>query len=139
MEEEPPPMPIMDQDTTSPELIAEQINPEMVDQAQALNDEGVFDTAALAMLASSPILQDLVATYVPNLEKAIDNLGRILITLWLKEDETKENIGDEAFLSIEDKLRTVFKGLGEAVLTLSHNAMNNPAKMTKEKMVMRGQ
>jgi hypothetical protein len=121
---EPPPMPMMDQETVSPEMVAQQINPQMVDQAAAFNDQGMFDTAAVAMLAAAPVLQDIVSAYVPNLEKAVDNLGRVLLTLWMKEKETKSAIGDEEFISLEDKLRTVFKNMGDIVLGLSHNAMN---------------
>lgn len=118
----PPPLPVMDQETTSPEMIAQQINPEMVDQTEDLQNRGLFDAAAVGMLAEAPLLQEIVATYVPNLEKAIDNLGRILTTLWMKEDETKRAIGDEMFIKLEEKLRNVFKNLGEIVLDLSHNA-----------------
>jgi hypothetical protein len=118
----PPPPPMMDQESTSPEMIAQQINPGMVDQAEDFQSRGLFDAAAVGMLAEAPLLQEIVSTYVPNLEKAIDNLGRILTTLWMKEDETKNAIGDEMFIKLEEKLRNVFKNLGEIVLDLSHNA-----------------
>lgn len=125
-EEPPPPMPIMDQgENLTPEMVAEQINPEMIDQAEDLQDQGIFDTAAISMLAASPVLQDVVSTYVPNMEKCLDNVGRVLLTLWLTEGDTKEAIGDEAFVILEDKLRTVFKSLGEAIINLSQNAVSN--------------
>ena len=118
----PPPPPVMDQEATSPEMIAQQINPGMIDQAEEFQNRGLFDAAAVGMLAEAPLLQEIVATYVPNLEKAIDNLGRILTALWMKEDETKKAIGDDMFIKLEEKLRNVFKNLGEIVLDLSHNA-----------------
>ena len=123
-QEPPPPSPMMDEQgmNMSPDAVAQQIHPELVDQAQGLQDQGVFDTAAIAMLASAPILQDIVSAYLPNLEKAVDNLGRVLLTLWLKETETKESIGDEAFAQLEEKLRGVFKNIGEVVLELGQNA-----------------
>lgn len=126
-EEQPPPMPMMDQDTISPEMIAQQINPDMVDQAADFNDQGIFDASAIAMLAAAPILQDIVSTYVPNMEKALDNLGRVLLTIWMKETELKNTVGDEAFLNLENKVSSVFKNLGETILVLTHNATNiNP-------------
>lgn len=126
MEEEPPATPMMDVgENMNPEMIAQQINPEMVDQAEGLQDQGVFDTAAISMLASSPVLQDVVSTYVPNMEKCLDNIGRVLLTLWMTESDTKEAIGDEAFVALEDKLRTVFKALGDVIITLSQNAVSN--------------
>jgi hypothetical protein len=134
----PPPMPMMDEQqmNLSPESIMEQINPELAEQAGDLQDRGTFDTAAIGMLASAPILQDIVSAYVPNLEKAVDNLGRVLLTLWMKEKETKESIGDEAFISLEEKLRAVFKNLGDVVLELSHNAMNGSDEAENAQMTM---
>lgn len=125
-EEPPPPMPMMDSgENVNPQMVAEQINPEMVDQAEGLQDQGVFDTAAISMLASSPVLQDVVATYVPNMEKCLDNIGRVLLTLWMTEADTKDAIGDEAFVILEDKLRAVFKSLGDVIIVLSQNAVSN--------------
>ena len=124
-EEEPPPTPTMTEEALSPESIAQQINPQMAQQAAGLKDQGVFDTAALATLAAAPMLQDMVSTYVPNLEKALDNLGRILLTLWMREGDVKDNIGSDTFIYMEDKLRNVFKGLGEVVLTINKNAVSS--------------
>lgn len=118
--------PVMAQEAVNPEMVAQQINPGMVDQVTDLQERGIFDTAAIGMLAESPLLQDIVSSYVPNLEKGVDNLGRILLTLWVKEEQTKQAIGDEAFIALEDKLRSVFKNLGAIVLDLSHNATSTP-------------
>jgi hypothetical protein len=123
-EEQPPPMPFMTQETMNPEMIAQQINPQMVDQAADLQDQGVFDTAAIAMLAASSALQDVVASYIPDMERCLDKMERTVLTMWMKEPELKKAIGDEAFISIEDKLRSVNKNLGEVILSLSHTALN---------------
>lgn len=132
----PPPMPMMDTEALTPELIAEQINPDMVGDVELFQDEGMFDTAAIAMLAAAPVLQEIVATYVPNLETALDNLGRVLLTLWMKEKETKEAVGDEQFISLEEKLRAVFKNMGDIVLALSHNAVNAQSEAEKAQEMM---
>lgn len=96
----------------------------------------MFDTAAIAMLAAAPVLQDIVASYVPNMEKAVDNLGRVLLTLWMKEKETREALGDDEFISLEDKLRTVFKNMGDVVLDLSHSAMAVQSDADKAQVMM---
>ena len=59
----------------------------------------------------------------PNLEKILDNLGRILLTLWLQEKDAKEQLGDEVFIGLEDKLRTVFKNMGDVILNINQNAI----------------
>jgi hypothetical protein len=131
----PPPNPVMNEGSMSPEMIAGQINPELAQQAGELNDEGVFDTAAIAMLAAAPVLQDIVASYIPNLEKSLDNLGRILLTLWMKEEDTKEAVGDEAFIAMEEKLRNVFKNLGDAIISINQNAVNVQQGLEQAQMV----
>jgi hypothetical protein len=133
----PPPMPMMENNgMITPEEVSQQINPGMMDQAADFQDQGMFDTAAIAMLAAAPVLQDIMASYVPNLEKGVDNLGRVLLTLWMKEKETKEAVGDEQFIALEDKIRTVFKTLGDVVLSLSHNAVNAQSEAERAQEMM---
>lgn len=133
-EEAPPP--VMATEPTSPEEVAGQINPMMVDGAAQLQDQGVFDAAAISMLASSPALQDIVATYLPNLEKAVDNIGRVLLTMWLQEEEIKASLGDEQFIHLEDGLRKVFKDLGEVVIDVSQNANPDVSREVEQETMM---
>jgi hypothetical protein len=63
----------------------------------------------------------MVSTYIPNLEKSLDNIGRVLLTLWMDESKIKEDIGDETYIGLEDNLRTVFKGLGQLILKINSN------------------
>lgn len=130
-EEQPPMMPMMSEEPISAEMVANQINPEMMEQADELHDQGVFDTTAMSMLGASSGLQDLVSTYIPNMERCLDSLGRVIVTFWRKEKETRESIGDEQFIEIEDKLRTVFRNLGETVLSISHNATSGQDDITR--------
>lgn len=123
-DEMPPPTPYMDTESTlNPETVANQINPEMVDMVEDFQGQDIFDAGAVSMLSSAPILQEVVSSYVPNLEKSLDNLGRILLTLWLQEKDAKEQLGDEVFVSLEDKLRTVFKSMGDVILSINQNAI----------------
>lgn len=134
-EEPPPPMPVMEGDVPDPNTLDQEINPEMIEQVDSLQDEGVFDTAAISMLSASPGLQSIVASYIPNMEKCVDNLGRVLLTLWLTEGDTRNNLGDETFVMLEDKLRTVFKGLGDTILSISHNALASGSDDMQNKRV----
>jgi TolA-binding protein len=123
-DEMPPPMPHMDTEgAMNPETVADQINPEMVDMVEDFQGQDLFDAGAVGMLSSAPVLQEVVSSYVPNLEKSLDNLGRILLTLWLQEKDAKEQLGDEVFVSLEDKLRTVFKSMGDVILSVNQNAI----------------
>ena len=122
---EPPPMPVMNEETpSSEEMVASQIHPELAEQAADLHDKGMFDTSVLSVMAAAPLMREVVSTYIPNLEKALDNLGRIQLTLWISEPDTKAAIGNDSFVLIENKLRSVFKGLGEVVLQINRNALD---------------
>lgn len=120
---EPPPPAMMSNEPSTPEEIAAQVNPQFMEQAGQLQDEGAFDAAALASMAQSPSVRDLVAAYVPNLERALDNLGRIMITLYMDEARIKDQVGNETFVALEDNLRNTFKGLGDLLLKINQNAV----------------
>jgi hypothetical protein len=118
----PPPMAMMGPDGPSAQALESQINPQFLAQAAALQSGDVFDAAALSSLAQSPAVKELVGQYLPNLEKALDNLGRVLLSLWLQEPTLKGEIGEAAFADLEDNLQSTFKNLGDLVLKLSQSA-----------------
>jgi hypothetical protein len=60
-----------------------------------------------------------VQVYTPSLEKAMDNLGRMLLLFYMKENEIKQQIGAENYEETEQKIRDVFKGIGDAVVALN--------------------
>jgi len=121
-QEQPPPA-MMSAEDGDPSTLAQQVNPQFMEQAGSLNDAGVFDAATLASMAQSPVLRDLVQAYMPNLEKSLDNIGRILLTLWMDESHIKEDMGADTYVGLEDNLRTVLKGLGELILKVNQNAL----------------
>jgi hypothetical protein len=102
--------------------IQNQVNPQFLEQAGALNDANAFDAAAIASMAQSASFRDMVVDYVPTLERGLDNLGRIMLSLWLQESELKEQIGEEEYADLEDNLRAVFDGLGNLILQINRNA-----------------
>lgn len=117
-----PPMAMMSEDGLNGGSIQNQINPQFLDQASQLAGSDMFDAAAVSALAQSPMVKELVGQYVPNLERALDNLGRILLTLWMQEGALKSELGEEAYSELEDKLLSTHKDMGELVLRLSQNA-----------------
>ena len=118
---------VMQTETPSAMEIQQQVNPQFLEQAGQFNDQGVFDAAAIASIGHSPSFRDMVVDYVPTLERALDNLGRIMLTLWMQEGELKQQFGDEEFSKIEDNLRAVHEGLGELILQMNRNAIVMPA------------
>ena len=114
-----PPMAMMPPDGPNAQTLPQEVNPHFLDQAAQLHSADMFDAAAVATLAQSPALHGVVGQYLPNLEKAVDNLARVLLTLWMQESDLKPQIGEQTFSGLEDSLQTVFKGLGDLVLRLS--------------------
>jgi hypothetical protein len=117
------PMAMMTADDGSIESVQNQINPQFLEQAASLQDSGIFDAAALASMAQAPSLKELTAAYIPNLEKALDNLGRVLLTLYMDESRIKADLGVETFLTVEENLRNTFKGLGELLLKINQSTV----------------
>ncbi len=95
-----------------------EVNPQFLQQASALPPD-VFDVAAVAALVQSPELHAVVGQHLPNLEKAVDNLARVLLTLWMQESDLKVRIGESVFEGLEQNLSSTFKGLGDIVLRLA--------------------
>lgn len=113
-----PPMASMTEEP-SPDNIQSQINPQFLDAASQLNDDNVFDAAAVASIAQQKNLGHLTQAYTPSLEKALDNLGRTLLLFYVNEAELKESMGQDAFNDTEEKLRDTFKGLGDVMLNIN--------------------
>ena len=125
---------VMQTETPSSMEIQQQVNPQFLEQAGQLNDQGVFDAAAISSIGQSPSFRDMVVDYVPTLERALDNLGRIMLTLWMQEGELKQQFGDEEFSKMEDNLRAVHEGLGELILQMNRNAIVMPTSQSSSGM-----
>jgi len=120
--QQPPPMAMMGPDGPSDASLDSEVNPQFLDQAAALNSDDVFDAAAVSSLAQSPAVKEMVSQYLPNLEKALDNIARVQLSLWMQEPELKTDIGEQAYSTLEDSLRSTFKGMGDLVLKLSQGS-----------------
>lgn len=127
--EEPPPQASLDDNQLTPELAESQINPQFLDQAQELNDEQVFDAAAVASIVNMKDLSQLATAYVPNLEKALDNLGRLRLQFAIKEPEFKKMIGTDEYLRTEQNMKDVFNGLGDAIMNVNRATMFSSSPM----------
>lgn len=119
MQPPPPPRAMMDESRLRPGNIEQQVNPQFLDQAAQLQDGDVFDVAAVSMLAKQKNLAGLLTAYVPNLEKALDNLARIRLQLAIKENDYKESIGNDKIVGVDQLLKDTFHNLGDAILQIA--------------------
>jgi len=102
----------------NPAMFEQDVNPDHLGDAQALNDQGVFDAAAVASLANVRSVKDLLQNYTPVLDNALDRLGRSLLLLYVKGREIRERIGEEAYTQLEQKVRDTFRMLGESLMSI---------------------
>ncbi len=99
------------------------INPQFMEAAADLRDAGVFDTAAVASLVQSPELTELAAQYLPDLEKSLDGMGRIYLSLIMKQEELRAEIGEDDFSTLLSKMKQVFRGLGDLIIRLDRHTL----------------
>jgi hypothetical protein len=103
-----------------------------MDAAAKLKDPAAFEATAIGAMSADSSLRESVADYMPTLEEALDNLGRILFTMWLQEAVLREEMGDEAYTDVESQLLTVFQNLGSLILKINQTAM--PVKPEDEEI-----
>jgi len=117
------------------EQMAQQAGP-MMEGAAGLAPFGsaeasdAFESTAIGSMATNPDLRGIVSLYLPALEDSIDHLARILLTLWMQEDQYRTELGEKDFSELEERLRTVFGNLGKLVLRINQTAM--AAKLNNE-------
>ena len=118
MEQGQPPPPVMPEGPVSEQNLEQQMNPNFLQDAASLQDARIFDAAAIASMVKQKGMRDILQNYLPSVEKAMDNLGRMLLLFYMKEGEIKQQVGAEVFEETENKIRDVFRGMGDALLAL---------------------
>ena len=104
------------------EQLAGQAGPDMA-QAAELNDPEAFEATAIGSMATNSDLSETVSNYVPSLENALDSLGRVMLSLWMREHELRPELGEQDFSDLERRLRTVFTNLGSVILKINQTAL----------------
>jgi hypothetical protein len=99
------------------------VDPSLMQGAAGMADPEMFDAAAIGSLAEHSSMKDLIGNYVPTLEKSVDHVGRILLTMWMKGHELRTEMGEENYSNLEDRLRNMFRGLGDVILRLNKDSL----------------
>ena len=123
----PPPPPVMTEEIT-PENVQAQINPQFLNNVAELQSADIFDASSIATLGARPEIWELVQAYIPGLYRALDSMARVLLLIYMKETKIKEELGSQGHNDLEQKVRTTFKGLGDAILAL--NRVTDPSSGT---------
>ena len=104
----------------------------MMDEAAKLNDPDAFESTAIGAMSADSDLRQAVSDYIPAMEETLDNLGRLVMTLWMQEDKLQEELGEDDFVDIESRLLSVFKNLGSLILRINQTAMPGRSNSEEE-------
>ena len=83
----------------------------------------MFDQAAIGGLAKVYDTASVVDSYIPDFMDTIDRLGRILFLFYWKHEDFNQRYGSDDVVQMEDRIRNVFKQMGELTLQLKEKAV----------------
>lgn len=95
----------------------------LAEEAAKAGQRHVFDQAAIGGLVKVYDTANVVDSYIPDFMDTIDRLGRILFLFYWKHEDFNQRYGSDDVVQMEDKLRNVFKQLGELTLNLKEKAV----------------
>jgi hypothetical protein len=93
---------------------------QIMEEAARANDQMVLDSSMAATLLSDADMPELTLEYLPKLETSLDSIGRILLTIQMKQELLTEKVGLEEFAKLESSLKRVSIGLGDIILRLKN-------------------
>lgn len=105
---------------------------DMANQAAQAGQKNIFDHASVGGLSKIYDTGAVLDSYVPELMKALDRLGRILFLFYWKNEDFAERYGSNDLAEMEDLIRNVFKSFGELVLQLRKKAIDKEDANTVE-------
>ena len=95
----------------------------LAEDAAAAGQRHVFDQAAIGGLVKVFDTANIVDSYIPDFMDTIDRLGRILFLFYWKHEDFNQRYGSDDVVQMEDRLRNVFKQMGELTLQLKEKAV----------------
>lgn len=97
---------------------------QLAQQAAQAGQKQVFDHATIGGLAGLYDTSATIDSYVPELSKALDRIGRILFIFYWKNEEFSERYGSDDMHEMEDLIRSVFKSFGDLLLKLKQKSVD---------------
>lgn len=94
-------------------------------QAASAGQKQVFDHSTIGGLSKVYDSGAVIDSYVPELMKSLDRLGRVLFLFYWKNEEFTERYGNEDMAEMEDTIRGVFKSFGDLVLQLREKTIGS--------------
>lgn len=95
----------------------------LAEEAAAAGQRHVFDQAAIGGLVKVYDVANVVDSYIPEFMDTLDRLGRILFLFYWKHEDFNQRYGSDDMVQMEDRIRNVFKSLGELALQLKEKSV----------------
>lgn len=97
---------------------------QLAQQAAATGQHGVFDAATIGALAKNYNPANVVDTFIPEMMKTLDRLGRILFLFYWKNEDFADRYGDQDMTSLEDELVSVYRNLGDLIIKFKQKTID---------------
>ena len=97
------------------------LNPQLVQQiaqAASTGQKDIFDTTFLKTMLEATDDRDILEQFLPKMMVGVDAIGRLLFNLYWHKDFMENRLGKVDTLKMRQNLQSMFKNLGDAVLTL---------------------
>jgi len=89
-----------------------------LDQAAQTGQKDVFDAAALKSLIDTEDPGAEIDSYIHDLVRALDKLGRTLFMFYWHAEDLQDRFGKQELKDMEENVKDVFKKMGTTILEL---------------------
>ncbi len=95
-----------------------------IQQALDSGDKQIADAMIISELLQSPDLFGVIAEYLPDINEAVDRLGRILFMSRVRMDQLIQSSGSESAMSTIASVKAVYRNLGDNLVKLEQLISN---------------
>jgi len=97
---------------------------QLAEQAAQNGQKTVFDHAGIAGLAKLYDINSVIDSYVPEMNKSLDRIGRMLFMFHWKNEDFAERFGIDSMPEMEDSLTSIYKSYGDLILKLRERSID---------------
>ncbi|HET8686062.1 MAG TPA: hypothetical protein VFM18_05280 [Methanosarcina sp.] len=98
-----------------------------VQQSAALGDSQVVEATIISELLQVPDMFEQISEYLPDIEEAVDKLGRIMFMSRIHINRLAESIDSDSVFSLLAQLKSVYRLLGDNMMRL--RSLTNSARI----------
>lgn len=101
-----------------------QMNGANIQEALDSGDRQIADAMIISELLQSPDLFGVIAEYLPDINEAVDRLGRVLFMSRVRMDQLIQASGSESAMSTIASVKAVYRNLGDNLVKLEQLISN---------------